>query len=144
MNEDVKQVVLNYRKSATSIVICVTPDVLLKMLISKEQIFQGKVVVILDEFEESDYVTEFLLIGLKDLFKVNPFLRLIIMTNANDVSSLYTYFSCPKTEFDTSIQTATISSTAMNNGALNGFRRFLPKSRLSTKIYLFTFKDTTF
>jgi hypothetical protein len=80
------------------------------MLISQEQVFQGKVIVILDEFEERDYVTEFLLIGLKDLFKVNPFLRLIIMTNANDVTLLFTYFSSPKTVFDEAIKTATISS----------------------------------
>lgn len=79
------------------------------MLISKEQVFQGKVIVIMDEFEECDYITEFVLIALKDVFKVNQFLRLIIMTNAPDVSSLFGYFQYPKAKFDISIKTAFIN-----------------------------------
>lgn len=79
------------------------------MLISKEQVFQGKVIVVIDEFEESDYITEFVLIALKDLFKVNRYLRLIIMTNATNVSALYAYFQYPKAKYDMSIKTACIN-----------------------------------
>ncbi|KAK7603760.1 hypothetical protein V9T40_003759 [Parthenolecanium corni] len=103
------QIPLETKKSATSIVICVTPDVLLKMLISKEAAFQGRVIIILDEFDECDYIVEFLLITLKDLFKVNPYLRLILMTNNADVTPLFTYFQYPKTEFDCIIKTACIT-----------------------------------
>lgn len=79
------------------------------MLISKEAAFQGRVIIILDEFDECDYIVEFLLITLKDLFKVNPYLRLILMTNNADVTPLFTYFQYPKTEFDCIIKTACIT-----------------------------------
>ncbi len=97
------------RKSATSVVICLTPEVLLKMLVAKEPAFQGKLIVILDEFDECDYVVEFLLIALKDLFKTNAHLRLILMTNSTDVTPLFNYFQYPKTEYDPMIKTASIS-----------------------------------
>lgn len=78
------------------------------MLISKEQVFKGKVIVILDEFEECDCITEFLLIGLKDLLKINPYLRLILMTNSMNVLPLMSYFQYPKTDFDESVKTSCI------------------------------------
>lgn len=100
-----------FRKSATSVIICVTPDVLLKMLIAKETLFQEKLAVILDEFEECDYITEFVLIALRDLFKVNQFLRLILMTNACDIKNITDYFLTPqRTVYDIRVETADIES----------------------------------
>lgn len=79
------------------------------MLISKEQALQGKVIIILDEFDECDYIIEFLLIALKDLFKINPYLRLVLMTNSADIMPLFTYFQYSKTEYDVAVKTASIT-----------------------------------